>query len=551
MKIADKIRFLVLFLLATLVLSVYVSLRQVSQVADQFRRVTQTEIALTDISGAVTRNYLENAVRFQAVLSAGDELAFVEMTPARRQYLTSHIRQIKLSFDAATQSTAEVIVRGKELLETHMRQAAFRDQEQEFANAAELLRRIEAAYVGYDQLFSQTVQMIQSGSFQLSIEDVRRVNAQERSLSTQIKSLLDEIRQSTHNALRKAGRDEEVIRRMLTLGLLLAILISIVISVMIIRSFSGPLKKLVTAANTIGQGHWELALETQRKDEIGELSAAFAVMTAQLREFKAKLLEQNTTLSENLTRLRVQKQDLEKANRELDQFVHTVSHDIAQPLTGIVAYSAILEDHYAAQLDERGRKSVSGIHKSAKRLGAMINDLLSLTRMSRIQNPFEKTDCLKIFEEAQSRLEYMVSQTRAKIELVGELPVIVCDRIKMTEIFFNLLSNAIKFSSRPGALPPLIQVGCRQGAECYEFYVKDNGIGIAPQYHREVFDIFKRLETAADFEGTGAGLSIVKAAVEDHGGEIWIDSRPGEGTVVHFTISRHLVNRPLKDTTET
>jgi light-regulated signal transduction histidine kinase (bacteriophytochrome) len=121
-----------------------------------------------------------------------------------------------------------------------------------------------------------------------------------------------------------------------------------------------------------------------------------------------------------------------------------------------------------------------------------------------------------------------------------DMPVIKCDRIKMSEVFLNLVNIAIKFSSKNKKENPKVEIGYVDEGEFHKFYVKDNGIGIDPQYHQQIFGIFKRLHTAKEYEGTGAGLSIVKRVIDDHGGKIWIESELGKGATFYFTIPKAL-----------
>ncbi|MDE2010194.1 MAG: hypothetical protein KGJ09_08990 [Candidatus Omnitrophica bacterium] len=241
----------------------------------------------------------------------------------------------------------------------------------------------------------------------------------------------------------------------------------------------------------------------------------------------------------NLEELADQKKNLEKVNQELDRFVHTVSHDILGPLTTIVGYAAHLEKQYSPSLDERGRESIKGVRKGAERLNVMIKDMLELTRMTRVKNPYSKTDVQEILDAALANCDFAIRQSAADIKVEGTLPQIVCDRIKTTAVFSNLINNALKFT-KPNE-PPLIKIGWRETPKEYEFYVRDNGIGIAPSSHQEIFNIFKRLQPAGRQEGSGVGLAIVKAAVEDQGGQVRVESTPGRGATFIFTIPKNLI----------
>jgi signal transduction histidine kinase len=242
---------------------------------------------------------------------------------------------------------------------------------------------------------------------------------------------------------------------------------------------------------------------------------------------------------QNLEEISRQKKDLEKLNLELDRFVHTVSHDIAGPLTTIVGYAAYLEGHYAQQLDQQGRDCISGVRKGATRLNILIKDMLELTRMSRVKNPYARVSIQQVIDAAIANCDFMVRQANARIEIKGKMPEIVGDRIKITAVFFNLISNAVRFAKAD--VPPVIKIGWNETREGHEFYVEDNGIGIDPRHHHEIFDIFKRLHPADQYGGSGVGLAIVKAALEDHGGRVRVESTLGQGAKFIFTIPKNLI----------
>jgi len=170
----------------------------------------------------------------------------------------------------------------------------------------------------------------------------------------------------------------------------------------------------------------------------------------------------------------------------------------------------------------------------------LIDDLLTLSRISRIKNPYEDVDMNELISSVISRIEFDLKQYKVELTVPGKIPLVRCDRIKMQEVFFNLISNAVKFSSKNKGIGPKVEVGYNDKNQAYEFYVKDNGIGIDKKYHNEIFGIFKRLHTQEEYEGTGAGLSIVKRIIDDHKGQIWLDSQPGKGTTFYFTIPKKI-----------
>jgi len=241
---------------------------------------------------------------------------------------------------------------------------------------------------------------------------------------------------------------------------------------------------------------------------------------------------------QNLEEISQQKKDLEKLNRELDRFVHTVSHDIAGPLTTIVGYAAYLEGQYSQQLDSRGQDCIKGVRKGATRLNVLIKDMLELTRMNRIKNPYSRVLIQEVIDLGLANCDFMIRRASAKIEIEGKMPEIVGDRIKITAVFFNLISNAVKFAK--ANVPPVIKISWNETSKEYEFCVEDNGIGIDPRHHQEIFEIFKRLHPADQYGGSGVGLAIVKAALEDQGGRVRVESSLGQGAKFIFTIPKNL-----------
>jgi PAS domain S-box-containing protein len=241
-----------------------------------------------------------------------------------------------------------------------------------------------------------------------------------------------------------------------------------------------------------------------------------------------------------------QKAVLEKVNLELDSFVYTASHDLRAPLRGISSFASFLEEDYLERLDETGKGHLLEIRKGANLMSDLIDDLLTLSRISRIHNPYEDVNINDLIKKVIERIHYEIEQTGTELIIAQNLPTIRCDRIKMTEVIANLLSNAIKFSSKNSEEKPRVEVGYHETEKAYQFHVKDNGIGIDPKFHKKVFGIFKRLHTNAEFEGTGAGLSIVERIIKDHQGKVWIESQLGAGAVFYFTIPKNLKEKEKK-----
>ncbi|MFH0731517.1 MAG: ATP-binding protein [Candidatus Omnitrophota bacterium] len=310
---------------------------------------------------------------------------------------------------------------------------------------------------------------------------------------------------------------------MVSLALLVVV---IIMAIIIASSISRPIRELTEISSTIAGGDLTVRAKIKADDEIGELSGAFNQMTDKLLEAKNSVEEQ--------------KRMLEKANKELDSFVYTASHDLRAPLRGIASFANFLEEDYKDKLDEEGRDYLKEIREGAGRMNQLIEDLLTLSRISRIKNPYENVNISNLIDSVIKRIQFDIEKNKADLIIQHNIPVVKCDRIKIAEVFLNLINNAIKFSSKNNKENPRVEVGYIPENEFHKFYVRDNGIGIEPKYHDQIFGIFKRLHTAQEYEGTGAGLSIVKRVIDDHGGKIWIDSSFGKGACFYFTIPKKL-----------
>lgn len=314
-----------------------------------------------------------------------------------------------------------------------------------------------------------------------------------------------------------------------------------------------PLEEFSKAVKDIADGHLGARVGFSSNDELGQLADGFNRMAENL----SAVLEREKKLAAEVMNADVIKRDaaeirlaydkvsektreLEKVNAELDSFVYTASHDLRAPLRGISSFATFLEEDYKDKFDEEGREYLSEIRKGANMLSELIEDLLALSHVSRIRNPYETVGIKDIVDAVLERLKLYIRERKAEVVVADGFPTIRCDRIKVTEVFVNLINNGIKFSSKDASRPCRIEIGHTDAGKFYQFYVKDNGIGIDPKYHDQIFGIFKRLHTNEDYEGTGAGLCIVKKIVEEHQGRIWIESEPGKGAKFNFTIPKNL-----------
>lgn len=238
--------------------------------------------------------------------------------------------------------------------------------------------------------------------------------------------------------------------------------------------------------------------------------------------------------------------DLERSNEELDAFAYVASHDLKEPLRGIHKYAhQLLEE--AAVADAEHRTKLDGLMRLTLRMDSLLDSLLHFSRVGRAALQHEEVDLNEVLAEATEMVGARAAEGRSEFAVPRPLPAARCDRVRCREIFVNLLSNALKYNDQPekrveiGYITPdedHPRPGCPDGSACHAiYYVRDNGIGIHPKHHGQVFKMFKRLHGRDEYGGgTGAGLTIVKKLVERHHGQVWLDSAPGAGTTFYFTL---------------
>ena len=224
--------------------------------------------------------------------------------------------------------------------------------------------------------------------------------------------------------------------------------------------------------------------------------------------------------------------ELTRSNAELEQFAYVASHDLQEPLRMVASYSQLLARRYRDKLDSDAEEFIEFIVDGANRMQALINDLLAFSRVGTRGKPFEPTDVADVVARAISNVQVAIEEAGAQVE-VGPMPAVVGDSTQLVQLFQNLISNAIKFH---GDDAPRVTITAEPAGEAVTFSLTDNGIGIDPQYADRIFLLFQRLHTKREYAGTGIGLAICKKIVERHGGRIWVEGRPGEGTTFHFTL---------------
>jgi light-regulated signal transduction histidine kinase (bacteriophytochrome) len=210
------------------------------------------------------------------------------------------------------------------------------------------------------------------------------------------------------------------------------------------------------------------------------------------------------------------------------------SHDLQEPLRMVSSYTQLLEQRYSHKLDDDAREFINYAVDGARRMQRLINDLLEFSRVSTRGRRLEATDANEVLGTVRANLSAAIEDAGALVTN-GELPSVMADRTQLGQLLQNLIGNAIKFR---GATSPHVHIAACERADEWVLTVTDNGIGIAPEYFDRIFVIFQRLHAAADYPGTGIGLAVCKRIVERHGGRIWVESQPGNGTTFSFSIPK-------------
>ena len=273
----------------------------------------------------------------------------------------------------------------------------------------------------------------------------------------------------------------------------------------------------------------------------GDLTALFKAISDSYDYYEKdrKMIERSIDISssemiELNAELEIKNKQLKQKNKELEQFAYVASHDLQEPLRTTISFVSILKDQYVGKIDEKADKYLGYILQSTGRMRTLIQDLLDFSRIGN-NKILEKTDCNLILQSVIDDINKAINESGATIIRCQPLPVINGYATEIKQLFQNLLLNAIKF--RRDDVLPQVNITAQKTGQYWKFAFTDNGIGIDLQHSEKIFNIFQRLHTRSEYEGSGIGLSHCKKIVELHNGKIWVESTPGEGSTFYFTIN--------------
>lgn len=334
------------------------------------------------------------------------------------------------------------------------------------------------------------------------------------------------------------------------------------ISLLVAWLISGWLQAVVTrpildtaavARQVMASRDFSLRATKTTEDEIGQLVDAFNGMLAEVGRRAEALEKLNQSLGREMAerqhadealrelnvdlerRIADRTSQLEAANKELEGFSYSVSHDMRAPLRAVIGFSKLLLEDHAGQLDEEARRKLGVIQGEAQRMGVLIDDLLTFSRLGRKAMQVAEIDMTELARTTFAGLNGQDGGPKAEFHL-GSLPRGKGDRVLLGQVWANLLANALKFSSKRDK--PLVEVSAISDEKEYIYFVRDNGAGFDPRYQSKLFGVFQRLHNSSEFPGTGVGLALVQRIVVRHGGRVWADGKLNEGATFYFTLPK-------------
>jgi len=312
--------------------------------------------------------------------------------------------------------------------------------------------------------------------------------------------------------------------------------IGIVIGLVFSHSITGNIRKMKDASVMVSKGDLNTRVEIASRDELGQFADVFNQMVRDLKASRDNLALEIVERKRAENKQKKIADKLERSNSELQQFAYVASHDLREPLRMVTSYMQLLERRYKGSLDADADDFINYAVDGVSRMDRLILDLLSYSRVTTYCREFTLTDSQGALRNALDNLQIAVEENSAVVTY-GHLPEVTGDETQLIQLFQNLIANAIKFS---GNEAPRIHVSSEERADEWLFSVRDNGIGIEPEYYERIFGVFQRLHNNNNYPGTGIGLSVCKKIVERHGGRIWVESEAGNGSTFNFTINKNM-----------
>ncbi len=299
----------------------------------------------------------------------------------------------------------------------------------------------------------------------------------------------------------------------------------IVVAWFISRNITRPLDQLMHATASLAGGDYSSLVIIDRQNELGKLAGSFNTMATQVRNVHHELEK----------RVQARTAELEAANKELEAFSYSVSHDLRAPLRAVSGYAVMLKEDYEATFDDEAKRILGNIVSNVKTMGKLIDDLISFSRLGKRELSQRGIIDMKALAELTVS-ELMLTEQEDKFRvIVCSMPDSRGDEDMIKQVWVNLIGNALKYSAKNAQ--PHIEIGFTGDHSETVYYVSDNGTGFDMKYYDKLFNVFQRLHSQDEFEGTGIGLALTKRIIHKHGGRIWAESVPGKGATFFFSLS--------------
>jgi|GEM_PF-4554790 len=298
------------------------------------------------------------------------------------------------------------------------------------------------------------------------------------------------------------------------------------------RTIVNPIIQFKKAVDGIASGRLDATVEDKIVKVGGEIGALASAFNAMSMDLQSTTVSRDVLVNEVKSRKFTQKK-LEQSNKELDDFAYIVSHDLKAPLRAIRSLVDIIVDEYQKKIDDEGTELLTLLKNRSERMNNLIIGILEYSRLGKAS---AKKEYLQMDQLLADVIESIRPSNDFQISLTGNMSSIYANRIQIIQVFQNLLSNSIKFMDK---IPGVLVISCEDFGEYCQYAVRDNGPGIAREYFEKIFKIFQTLNPRDEIESTGVGLSITRKIVEMHGGSIWLDSVPGDGTTFFVTFYKH------------
>jgi signal transduction histidine kinase len=377
--------------------------------------------------------------------------------------------------------------------------------------------RIPRIAAGLDSIYGIAARIFAYSRARLNPESARLMETMDHEYGERVYAEISEIFNAVAQRAEQTSRDLTSHRNrsllLLLLSLFFACGVSAVVVFLTFRRISVPLRRLTRMAERIAVRDFSTDFHVESHDEVGALVRAFNTMAGEIH----------------------------RRYEELEQFAYVVAHDLKSPLVSVRGMAEILQTDFGQNLDDSAKEFLRMIVEASTRMSHLIDDLLGFARAGKVEFSATPVPMRLLVEEAQKDLNFVLHERKAVLEIQDDLPAVICDPLRMKQVWSNLLSNALKYNDTPA---PRIEVGVLRSdsnKQFVTFFMRDNGIGISPDQVDRIFMPFQRGVTDAKYDGTGIGLAIVKRIVQNHNGNVWVESPNGKGSTFYFTLPAAIV----------